>query len=187
MPRWARTPWPPEVRHSRTARRPGRARMRGPTSARVTLCSPTLRTAHPQLTPVARWTMLVESSPLVGRFVSGYSTQCLTSELPRRGGFVPAHDVARELPTPEAVLVAVAPVPRVQQEVHRCGAEGAGHCAGARLRTSLMVATPSRDSSVPPLLGRCFRNAFTSRLLPTLPSTTPRNRPFAFFPSRTTT
>jgi hypothetical protein len=29
-------------------------------------------------------------------------------------------------------------------------------------------------------------NAFTSRLLPTLPTTIPRNRPLRFFPSRTT-
>ena len=53
----------------------------------------------------------------------------LLADLPRRGRLVPARDPAGELPPPAGVLAAVAAIAAVQQEVHRRGADRAGHRA----------------------------------------------------------
>ena len=146
-PRSACTPSPTGARRSRRARRPDPARVRAPTGRReVALASaPYAHTPADAGRPVHD--VRRGSSPLVGRFVAGDATQHLAGELPRRGGFVPAHDVAGELPPPEALLAAAAPVARVQQQrpSPRCRRAPASAPA-TTLRTSLMAAASSPGS-----------------------------------------
>ena len=85
------------------------------------------------------------ASPVFGRFVSGHETQRLACELAGGGRVVPTHDVAGELPAPEPVFpLVIAPVTRVQEQIHR----GGPYRAGQRARDGIAHEFHACDVSV---------------------------------------